>query len=109
MKHYTMQAQFTNSTMLAFHNELESLNKSVVYYLLKGRIDDFYKQYGIRIESLIVRMNDIEKKYFVVEGEQIKMEGEGKDAKPVMQEGKTMEDLNKEMIELLKQPVSNII
>ena len=97
-----------NRILLAWHNELESLKSSVLYILLKGRINEFYKENGIRISTLFEKIKKLQDEYFVIEGGEVKSEGEGSDRKPVCVEGKSLEDFTKEMEALLNSPIQVI-
>lgn len=96
----------TNGLLLQYHAEINQLQNSVIMLLLKGRVADFYKEYGIRINTILEKKTALQKDYFVFEGESIKKEGEGKDAKPIMLEGKTYEEFIGKYNELMNEPIS---
>lgn len=75
-------------------------------YFLKDQLTKFFTEYGVKIEAVIERKTKLQKEYFVFDGEQVKHEGEDKDRKPVMLEGKTYEEFMKAYTELMNEPVS---
>lgn len=96
----------TNGLLLQFHQEINQLQNSVIMFLLKGRLADFYKEYGIRINTILEKKTGLQKEYFVFEGEGIKKEGEGNESKPVMLEGKTYAEFMEKYTALMNEPVS---
>lgn len=86
----------------SYHNQIQDLvnRGSVVAFLMKGRINDFYKDYGIQIETIGKDLKRIQEENFVIENGMIKSEGEEK--KPVYKEGKTQESYDKQLNEFLE-------
>lgn len=82
---------------------------SVMVLFNKGRISDFYKEHGIRLDGIYKAIENIRKEYCVYENDSIKIEGEGSDRMPVLLEGKTREDFNKAIDDLMNQDITNII
>jgi hypothetical protein len=62
-----MIKQITKGQLLNFHNELQNLHGSVTEILLESKIHDFEKKYGVRIQSIIDRIQRLEEKYFVID------------------------------------------
>lgn len=96
----------TNGLLMQWHTEIGQLQNSVIMYLMKGRLADFYKDYGIRINTVMDKKTSLQKEYFVFEDEKVKHEGEGKESKPVMLEGKTYEEFMKKYNDLMAEQVS---
>lgn len=96
----------TNGLLLQFHQEISQLQNSVIMFLLKGRVTDFYKDFGIRINTVLEKKTKLQKEYFVFDGENIKKEGEGNDQKPVMLEGKTYDEFIEKYNQLMNEQVS---
>ncbi len=102
-----MQAQnTTNNRLLTWHNEIQSLNGSIVAKFLHSKIREFYNNNGVRINSLQDKRSELTKKYFVIEDDKLKTEGDGENAKPVLIEGKTNEDFENELKELMEKEVA---
>jgi len=79
-----------NKDLYRFHLELEDLKNSVYYHLMRGRISDFYKNNGLRVNSMLANINALQTDYFVFENGIVKTEikiGE-ENHTPVMNEGK---------------------
>ena len=99
---------FQNKNLYKYHLELEELKTSVFNFLFKSRIGEFYKNNGLRINTLMESINNLQKDYFVFEAEgtplaRIKMNLENSEPMPVLKEGKTMEDYNKDFDELMNK------
>ena len=101
--------QATNQTLYQYHLEAQQISKSFQGFLLSSRVRDFYKHNKIRLESLFEKMNGLQQMYFVQEGGKTK---ETKDEKgvlmPVMLEGKTFEQFQAALKELMDVEI-NII
>lgn len=101
----------TRHALLGFHNEIQNqLKGSVLAYLLKGRIADFYKDHGLRIDGILDGQRKIIEEYYEIEGTEIKTQdvtdAEGKVNKVgVMKEGKTAEEFNGAMNAFMKEPI----
>ena len=84
------------------HNEITMLRakSSVIIWFNQGRVNEFYKQYQIRINTIMDNIKAIQSRYFEMENGKPKMidvyDGEGDDKKlvkkePVLLIGKTIE------------------
>jgi hypothetical protein len=89
--------QLTNNQLYSYHKELESWKGSVLELFNRVKIKEFYRYNAFRIETLERKLNDMQRKYFVIENEETKYEGD----KPVMLEGLTLEDYTSELNELM--------
>lgn len=100
---------FQNKNLYKFHLELEELKTSVFNFLFKSKIVDFYKNNGLRINTLMEKINEIQKEYFEFEAEgtplaRIKMNiQENSEPLPVLKEGKTMDMYNAAFDELMNR------
>lgn len=92
-----------NKTLYQYHLELETLKPHVLYFLFRNRIDQFYKNNVIRLNSLLKKLDDIQEKYFVIENGKVKQEGEP--LMPVMKEGMLFDEYNKEFTELMEKDI----
>lgn len=93
-------------TLFQYHQELIEMQHSVVYFLNKGCIADFYKNYEVYINIITADIAKIQQAYFQYEEDgKVAFEGEGKDRKPKFQEGKTHEGYNKQWDALMSQSV----
>lgn len=106
----------TNRILLKYNDELQALGNSIVVYLLQSKVKDFYRNNGVRIKSVYDRIRNIQKEYFVFvkdekseDGENIKFEGTGKDAKPVLLEEKKLEDYENQLNILLDRQIEIIV
>lgn len=93
-----------NQELLQLDLEFSQFN-SAHRRLNRGKMKQFYTQFGGLIDMLKKKANMIQDDYFVIEDKKIKFEGEGKDMKPVFKEGKTMEEYNSEYNRLMIIPV----
>lgn len=98
-----------NKNLYQFHLQLEQMRESVLYFLLKGRIADFYKYNSVKLNSIIDRMRKLQEEYFVMEDERVKMtplevtNDVRKEPEPIMQEGKTYEEYLAKYNELMEK------
>lgn len=60
-------------------------------YFTRGKINEFYKDFGIQVNSLITDLNNLKLEYFEFEGTQIKKEEDGS---PICKEGMTVHSFN---------------
>ncbi len=94
----------TNREMWTYHTEYQRGISPGLLNLLKGRLADWYKEHGERIKTLNDRLKSIEKSYFEHdENNMAKLTPaeEGKPSAPILLEGKTMVEFNKEVNELM--------
>lgn len=107
-----MNTTLPNGVLLNFylqHLQLENSNPFLCF-LLRGRLNDYVREYGIRTKTVLDKKKEIEKKYFKHdEKENIMFEGEGDEKKPILNEGMTIEDFSKEMDEYLNATGRNIV
>lgn len=109
---YQTLFEMKNADLYAYHIEINSLQSSVLYVLLKSRIEDFYKKYSIKINTIVQSVRDLHKKYFEVDenGQIVNTEATPESpSKPKLLEGMTMEDYDKEYDELMNQPVTGTL
>ena len=92
----------TNRELLQMHNELTMMRAkgSVIVWLMTGRVNEFYKTYQTRLNTIQDRIKAIQARHFEIENGKVKLldifDGEGDEKKLVKQEpicliGKTME------------------
>ena len=97
-----------NGQLLNYHNELTKWAQagSVLQYLLRSKINEFYNEYGVRIQSLNDKIVAMQKQYFVHDDKGIPVveKVDGKDT-VVCVEGMKQEDFNKEYIALMNLEV----
>jgi hypothetical protein len=101
----------TNQQLMRYFEEIEMYKKqdSILYHMNISKINDFEKKNGVRVRSILEDMKKIDMEHYenelIEDYPKFKTEGEGKDMKPVLKEGKT-EDMHKEAYaELLKREV----
>lgn len=95
----------TNKTLLLMHQEIQKMQGSVNGLFHKGKIKQFYNDNGLRIDTLQEKMRKLQSSFFVIENEQIKKEGEGKDSQPVLQEGKDRKEFDEKFEKLMNEEV----
>jgi hypothetical protein len=98
----------TNRDLLNYDRQNEELAKSVVFHYLRSKINEFYRQNGIRIDTIKTKTVLMQKEYFVFEGDEVKYEGEGKDRKPVLLEGKRLKDFQEALNTYLSEETTII-
>lgn len=96
----------TNHILYTYHVEIQNLQKSVLGLLLRNKVQEFYKNNGLKIDLLSQGTLRIQKEHLVFENEQIKR---NEDKTPVLIEGKTNEDLQKAYDELMQKETTIII
>ncbi len=91
-----MKVTITNEKLLNADTEFQQLMTTALGMLLMGKIQEFYKQNGERINAIRAKVLKIQKAHLVFEGEQIKMSLAliNVPAVPVFLEGKTETELN---------------
>lgn len=108
------QVQYRNRDLLRLYNESLALRDGrLLGYFLSSQINHFQKHNRARYLAVHEKLAILAEKYFVMEedktqprGLRIKLEGEGKEAKAVVLEGKTMEEYTKEFNALLDEPTN---
>lgn len=91
MRNKTRHVKVTNGQLSKWTRDLSDVNQSVLGVLLSGKIKKFVEANGLRMQELGNKINAIVKAYYA--------EPEYKD----LLEGKTREDFEKEMRELMAQ------
>lgn len=99
----------TNQNLLDFHHEIQSwyASGSVLPFLNRSKIKEFYKINDVKIDTLQKKIEAIYQNYFVYETvdgdankQKVKFVGEGKERKPVFLLGKKEDDFQKELSDL---------
>lgn len=97
--------QGTNRLLLSLHREAQTMTGLIAIFN-RSKIKQFYVDNAIRINTLNEKISKMQREFFVIEeGDKIRHEGEGKDRKPVMQEGKTREEFEAKFNDLLNLEV----
>lgn len=110
-----MNNQPTNSILWQFHNDYQQMPASY-RHLFRSKLQDFYKNNGIRIETLSEKIQKLQEEFFVIISNQIQMNEPltDKDGKPIgntdptpkLQSGKTMTDFQEKFKEIMIQPTT---
>lgn len=99
--------------MLSYHYQIQNLLQtgSVHAFFNAGRINDFYKMYKIKLDTLLEKINKLQNEFFEFHKDgNLMTTGEGKNQLPVFKIGKTKEEFDKEYNELTTdEPKSKII
>ena len=103
--------QVTNRMLLQLHQQRNDLTQQqpLLAILLGSKLRQFDNSNGIRIHSLIKKLNKIENEYFVHENDRVKYEGEQGKEQPVLLEGKTREDFDKTINQILDKEIQIIV
>lgn len=101
-------------TLLAFDTQIRNLNGTVLYFLLQGKINEFYRVNKGRVDTLNLKMVEVLKEFFEYEGNDIKqiktpplfIDGVEQPSEnlPVLLPGKTREEYEKKWAEFLAKP-----
>lgn len=91
-------------TIYNYHLEIQQWQKigSVLLHFHRSKIQEFYKEYTSRLEKIFKEVTQVQDQHFEYEGDKVKEV----DGKPVYKEGKTEEDFNTAMHELMSQQVA---
>lgn len=106
-----MKFEVDNQQLIAYHNELLEMNNSILAILLRSRKGDFLKANQSKIATCLADRDAINRKFFKADdkGNWIYPEIVSPDIQspnPIINDGLTIEDYNKEMITFLKSKVT---
>lgn len=97
--------ELTNEQLYRFHIEIQQLQRtSAIGFLLKGRINDFYKENNIRIQTLVEKLQQIQKDNLVCDANGMPKFNDKKEAE--LLEGCTMEEFNRLTKEVMDRKVA---
>ena len=101
----------TNGQLLRWHDELKQLQSinSIFFQFNRSKINEFYRQNGIRIDSVFKKMDVLRREFFLIENDKLVMEGEEGKQEPVLLPEKKREDFNAKYQEILEGQVSIIL
>lgn len=89
-----MNENITYHKLMQWHRELQALkqNDHILYRLLRSRVEGFYKANGVRINSFLERVREVDK-FWIEHDQDGKMlyEGEGQNRLKKLKEGNTKE------------------
>lgn len=98
----------TKGLLYNYHQQIEQMrqNGNVAAYLLKGRINDFYKDNGIVIDGIINSIREIQDSHLVIIDNKVQETEPDADGKkhPVFKEGKTKEMMDAMWASLMSTP-----
>lgn len=97
-----MKTNTTKNQLLNYHKQIQGMKGTIYEEFHAPKIREFYRNNGIRIDGINHEIDSLKKSYFVIEDDKIKFEKteEGKN-QPVLQDGKTMDEYNKALTDLL--------
>lgn len=99
-----IQINTTNLQLYEYHRQIQQMNKSIYGIFLNGKINEFIRYNGIRINGIIRMMDEIKNKYFECdENGKIKVTDEEK-PQLLYKDGVNKEDYEKEFNEYMSQP-----
>lgn len=96
-----------NKKLYQLYNEVQQMKGTAFGHLLKGRIADFEKNNGIRINTLCEKIRNVRSSHFILDKDlnvQYHPAEEGKAPEPIMVEGKTKEMADKAYNDLMDEP-----
>lgn len=93
------------ATLLNYDRQIKGSADNVISYLLKDRVEEFYGKYNAKIFIVQTHIHELQKKYFVFEGERIKVSTLNGKQERIMLLGKTKDGYNKELMDILNTPV----
>ena len=96
----------TNGQLFKYHQDIQSLQGSILEYWFQGKIKEFYKHNGIRIRTLSEKINALAVEYFEMKDGQIMQNQEGKS---ISKDGKDPNEYKTKMDELMKIEVNIIL
>lgn len=93
------------ATLLNYDRQIKGSADNVISYFLRDKVQEFYAKYNAKILVAQTHITELQKKYFVFEGERMKMSTLNGKQERIMLIGKTKEDYNKEVMDILNAPV----
>lgn len=98
--------KITNRTLYTYNQEIHNMSGSILEKFHAGKINQFYKDNGIRVNTLMARLTAIAEDHYKFENGQIKhIAVDGKQV-PVLLPGKTTEEYNSKTNEYLDKETS---
>lgn len=100
----------TYGTLLHYHKQIEGWKQTNSIFVLshKSFIREFYNNNGVRIKSLMERMNALMREHFVYDDNGLTTQLVDGKQELILQEGKTQVEYDTKLGEILTQPC-NII
>lgn len=97
--------------LFSYHNEIQEWihTGSVLCVFNRSRINDFYKEYGLRLNTLFKEVSQHQELFYQMEGEGEKRTVKREEGKPLLAEGKTQEDANEAWADWAAQSISDTI
>lgn len=97
----------TYANLYAYNQEIQNMKGSVLEKFFRGKIDEFYKHNGLRINTMLEKLRHISADFFEMTEDEKQIKTIDKDGvkTPVMLEGKTTEDYNAKVNEYLAKEV----
>jgi len=96
--------RFTNQDLLNFNNTILELRGNVLYWFLRGKINEFHKQNNVRFQSLADKVQELQHIHFEFDGDKVKtIKNEEGVESVVCNEGFTMTDYDKAYQSLMEQ------
>jgi hypothetical protein len=99
-----------NKDLYRYHQQLQGGSNDIVFHLLTGRIKDFYKNNGLRINTLLEKIEKMQREFFqygedgFVKFQKVPVPNSEEMAdEPVIQEGKSYDDYIAQFNELMER------
>ena len=100
------EPRFTNRMLFNYHIQIQRMQNqgSVLIFLLKSRIGDFYKNNGLRIKTIDEKIGRLERLYFEHDDQdKVIYVGKDKDRVPKMLPGMDIRNFNEAMNLLMEE------
>jgi hypothetical protein len=102
-----MTITISNAQLLMLDREIQSMRTSVLALFLASKINQFYNNNKVRINSALEKRDALWKEFCVIEEDgKLKMEGEGAEQKLVLKEELRRHEFEKKMVELMNHEIT---
>lgn len=94
----------SNQHLYLYHTEIDAMKNSIHFYFNRSKINEFYKNNGIRINGILNKLKELEAKFITRDeaGNILFEEIEGVGKRPIMVEGTTYEQYVQEYNDFMK-------
>lgn len=103
----------TNKVILTWAQQIDELkNQDPPHFLVwavGSAINDFYRQFGKKVDLLNKQIEVMHEKYFVMNGKNIQVKKVDKQMLPMMKSGMIYKDYQVEIKELMDRKVSDLV
>lgn len=102
-----MTISITNAHLLMMDREIQQMQSSVIALFLHSKINQFYNNNRVRLNSIYEKRDALWKEFCVIEeGGKLKTEGEGVEQKLVLKEEIRRHEFEEKMSELMSKEIT---